>query len=256
MLITSYSSKRANAGYYSRWDPSDLSGRKGLTGPGRHGLPGTSENKYILRVLALGGYSHGVALDSGRDWDLPYQNILLTFDGRVADASLGVGDEAAGHTIKVNGVAQTTTYRSGSGTNQWIVRIPVLLKSTDALTYSYSASEGNTVEVVSSQELPNVTDKPVFNVLTKRIRFMLRQADDNLVAEESIKLVIHKHSGGDVSDPLWMKPIYRAVIMTDDAGMVDFAYPEAEISGTTVYVALFRPNTSPTESLIWTDTIK
>jgi hypothetical protein len=53
-----------------------------------------------------------------------------------------------------------------------------------------------------------------------------------------------------------MQPIYRALVTTHDAGMVDFPYPEAETPGTTVYLALFRPSSSPMESLIWTDTIK
>jgi hypothetical protein len=52
------------------------------------GLPGTAENKYLLRVPTTGAYSHGIALDSGRDWDLSHQDILLTFDMRVKDDSL------------------------------------------------------------------------------------------------------------------------------------------------------------------------
>lgn len=59
-----------------------------------------------------------------------------------------------------------------------------------------------------------------------------------------------------MGNALWMQPIYRALVTTHDAGMVDFPYPEAETPGTTVYLALFRPSSSPMESLIWTDTIK
>lgn len=225
------------------------------------GLPTSSLNKIDLAVKKHVDMRVGQALDSGRSFGSTYQDILVTFDFPVQDGALSVGGTATGHTIKVNGSAQTTTYRSGSGTSKWVLRIPVILKSTDTISYSYSQSTGATVRVdANSVEVDNVTDKPVNNFTTKRFRFYLKKADGSAVVSETIKIAALNYNGGTVDSQWnaqgsWMKPLWLATTSTDSSGFVDIqSYCNCN-PGDTEYLAIIRPNTSPVESMLWTATL-
>lgn len=200
-------------------------------------------------------YVSGAAGDSGRDWDAPYQDVVLTFSRAVQDQALSVGDVAAGHTIKVGGTPQTTTYRSGSGTAAWTVRIPRLCANGEVLTYSYSQTTGATVAVDDAQELSTTTDAAVVNNLTKRLRMLLKDKTGAAIASTVVKLAVHKYAGGVVSDAAWMEREQKGTPTTTSAGLLDVEYVGASAVGGTVYVVVLTPNATPTEAMIWTSTV-
>ena len=227
------------------------------------GLPtvgGINGHKYLMRMKTDANMISGFLNDAGRDWTTPYQDIAIEFNTQAQDAALSPGDVAAGHTIKVNTVAKTTTYRSGSGTGAWVLRIPILVKKSDVITYSYDTAAGATIAVDTTTELLAVTDVAINNWLTKRIHFTLYDSTNALVSAETIKLAVLAYNSGTVDtgvqSDLWMKRSFKTTTTTDANGVVDVRYYGSEVSGDTVYIAVIRPNTSPTECFVWADTVK
>jgi hypothetical protein len=217
-----------------------------------------------------GRYSQGRAIDTGRGWTTPYQDVAVVFNTECQDASLSPGGTATGHTIKIGGVPQTTTYQSGSGTAAWTLRIPVLCGGDAAITYSYDSAAGNTTAVDDSQEISAVTDVQVNNLLTKRIRFTLKDANGNPVVSETVKMAVHLYNSGTATESpgdnvtldnpaggIWMRRVMTATPTTDTNGLIDIPYTGLSlVEGTTVYVVVYRPNSSPTQSFAWITTIQ
>ena len=232
------------------------------------GLPNSGGYKWLLRMKTQGGYSYGRATDSGRDWSTPYQDIMVVFDTKCQDAALSPGGTATGHTIKLGETPQTTTYQSGSGTANWVLRIPVLLNADQIITYSYDSAVGNTTAIDDGQEIANVTDIHVSNLLTKRIKFTLKKSDNNPVVSETVKMSVHLYNSGTVENPgdnvtltypegMWMRRVMEIAPTTNSDGLIDIPYTGGVLAvGTTVYIVVYRPNVTPTESFAWVDTIK
>jgi hypothetical protein len=223
------------------------------------GMPSTGRYKWLIKTKGAAAYIGGRALNNNRDFDTPFLDVVVEFNAKVADASLNIGDVATGHIIKLNGSAQTTTYRSGSGTGRWVLRIPVVVDAVDTLMYSYDGS-GNTTDVFNGVEISTVTDQKVNNLLTKKIRFYLKKSDNTVDASETVKLAICTYSTETlINDPwdIWMNRQQQQTVTTDANGLVDIDYVAGvNTVGDNVYVIILRPDSAPTESLIWTTTVQ
>ena len=222
------------------------------------GIPSTGAKKWLLKTKSSSGFVGGYAINSNRDFDTPFLDIVVEFNAKVQDAALTVGGIATGHIIKLNGAAQTTTYQNGSGTGRWVLRIPVLVDAIDTLTYSYDGT-GNSTDVFNSAAILTVTDQKVNNLLTKKIRFVLKKADNTVDVSETVNIAICQYSTETlVNDPwaLWMTRQQQQTTTTDGNGHIDMDYSGSNTVGDTVYVIILRPGSSPTESLIWATTIQ
>lgn len=231
------------------------------------GLPPCSNNKYLLKRSTSPILSYAVAADANRNWTSPYQDIVVFFSCDMQDAALTANNPATGHTISINGTPQTTNYQSGSGSDTWTLRVPVLFDYSDAITYSYDQTAGNTTSVTwgTGTEMITTTNRVVSNQLTERIRFTLRRASGDLATNETIKLAVNIYNAGSVDvigttcapyNNQWMKQEMSLTTTTDANGVVDVAYTGASTVAGTVYIVVFRPDTSPTESMAWVDTVK
>ena len=69
-------------------------------------------------------------------------------------------------------------------------------------------------------------------------------------------MAVYKYAGGSVADSNWMVLEQTATPTSSGAGVVEIEYTGAASVGGTVYVAVIQPNTTPTESFIWTETIQ
>ncbi len=193
---------------------------------------------------------------------ITYNTFIVVANGSSWSVCVGTG-----HTISIGGVAQTTNYQSGSGSDTWTLRVPVLFSYSSAITYSYDQSAGNTTSVTwgTGTEMITTTNRIVSNQLTERIRFTLRRSSGDLAANETIKLAVNIYNGGTVDvigtscaayNNQWMKQEMSLTTTTDANGVVDVAYTGASTVAGTVYIVVFRPDTSPTESMAWVDTVK
>ncbi len=228
------------------------------------GLPPSDENKWLMKRSVNPIMSWGYASDANRNWTTPYQDIIIYFTCKMQDAALTANNPATGHTISIGGVGQTTNYMSGSGTNKWTFRVPVLFNYSQAITYSYDQGAGNTTSVTWSTELNTTSARVISNQLTERIHFTLRNASGALVANETIKLAIHSYNAGTVDvagtyapyNPVWMTREMILTTATDANGVVDVAYTGPSTVANSIYIIVFRPDSGPTESMAWVDTVK
>lgn len=214
--------------------------------------------KFLPRTFLQQTLAAAIIGDTDRNWAAGTTNVRLSFTSKVTDASLTNGNPATGHTISLNGVSQTTNYISGSGTGQWILQIPVIVKSTDAVTYAYSQSAGNSLNPLNSVELPTVSGIAVNNLLTKRIRFTLYGSNGSPLANTAVKVATAIYAGGVASTYNWMDDepnVFAGTYTTSAAGLVDFQYTGAQATGGTVYLIVIQPDSSPSESLIWPFTV-
>lgn len=222
---------------------------------GRPAAGGSPKNS--MRVMTPPQFASGFTLDSDRNWTAPHQDITVHFDAKMEDPALIVGGIATGHTIKVNAVAQTTTYRSGSGDNKWVFRIPILVHKNDVITWSYDSTVGSTVTVFQPPvELPTEVDKEVENYLFEYIRFILMDSACTTVNNETIKIAIDAYASGVATNSNWMLRRQFGLTTTDGVGQVSLLYNGVENAGDTVYVTVIRPNVLPTQSMVWTTTVQ
>jgi hypothetical protein len=212
---------------------------------------GTTDAQIIAPWTIPPRFISGSAADSGRNWDQPHQDISVTFTEAVADPALSVGGVASGHTIKINGVAQTTTYRSGSGTANWVFRVPVLVKNGQSLSYSYDRAAGASLSVPTGVELDQITNQAVSNTLTKRLRFTLKNSQNAIVANQEIKVAALAFQAGNVGDGAWMSRESKALVTADAAGLIDMQYTGAAAVDAQVYAAALHPDAAPVESFLW-----
>ena len=193
--------------------------------------------------------------DDGRDWIAQTQDIAIDFARAMTDASLSSGMAATGWSAKLNGTPTALTYRSGSGSNAWVLRIGALVRNGDALTVSYDPSSGNTRDPDGNEQVP-LTDLPATNSLTKRVRFTLKDKSDVAVANTSVMLAIAAYASANPSDANWLQRSDSATLMTDGNGLVDAAYSGSANVGDTVYVATLHPAAAPAQSMLWTSAVQ
>jgi hypothetical protein len=216
---------------------------------------GTTDAQVIAPWTIPPRFSSGSAVDSGRNWDTPHQDITITFTESAQDAALSVDGVATGHTIKIDGVAQTTTYRSGSDTASWVFRVPVLVKNGQSITYSYDRSVGNSTSVSTGVKVDTITNATVTNSLTKRLRFTLKNAAGAAVATTAVKCAALSHQGGNVANASWMSRETKIVATSNAAGFIDMEYTGAAAVDALVYLAALHPDSSPGQSFIWPETV-
>ena len=193
--------------------------------------------------------------DSLRSYANNTTDIALDFSEAVSDASLIVGGTATGWTISVNGVNYATTYRSGSGTAQWVLRAAAALAHSNVLNanvvrINYSSSVGATVSTSGSVEITDLVRVPFSDQLTKHIRFLLCDSADTPVVE-TVKAAAFEYDSGVVANTNWMLRTDKQSVTTDALGQFDMTYTGSALGGDTVYVAVVRT----TESLITTRTV-
>lgn len=188
--------------------------------------------------------------DAQRDFGAPSQDVTVTFSAAAQDAALIVGQAATGWTLRKNGVAQTTLYQGGSGTATWTLRAPVLVTAADALTLQYDPAAGNTTFVSGGAELQADT-QALSNLLTKRVRFVVRNAAGQLIASTTVKFSVHTYAGGAPANAAWMTREQKATPTTDGQGVLDAEYTGLGSVGDAVYVALIEPDAVPAESFVW-----
>lgn len=231
---------------------------RGCTNGWENGNPSAGGGtKFAPRVLLQQTCCQAMVQDSDRSWTGNVTNIQIAFNSDCSDASLVVGGTATGHTIALNGVNQTTLYEGGSGTGHWLLQIPAVVKATDTLTYSYNPSVGNTKNPENSQELPTITAFNVNNFTTRRLRFILYASNNAIVASTTIQFSVHQYMAGNPSTYLWMAQEMALLVTTDSTGLVDVEYTGTSVTvGGTVYVVVLQPNSSPTEALVWTETVQ
>jgi hypothetical protein len=197
--------------------------------------------------------------DADRNWDTPYQDITVTFDQAVdITPTPNLGDTIAGLTAQVNGGANAAlTYVSGNATATWKVRRAELIQQDDTVVLDYDMTTGDILAVDDDAELKTETDQAVTNNLTKRVRFTLKKADDTVVASETVKYSVHQFDSGAPANANWMARELKGTTTTDASGTVDVDYSAGTAAvGGTVYVVVIRPDTTPTESMVWTDLVQ
>lgn len=172
------------------------------------------------------------AVDSGRTWSTA-QNIGVNF-------SEAVTGNATGWSATINGVAKTLTYVSGSGTPHWVFTIGGLLRNGDVLRLTYNTATGNTVSTSGSVEITGVNNVPFANQLSKRVRFILCDSADAVVANEAVKSAILEYGGGVVSADAWASRANKATVTTAADGQFDALYTGTASVGGTVYAVVFR----------------
>jgi hypothetical protein len=209
---------------------------------------GTTDAQVVTPWTIPPRFSSGSAADSGRDWNAPHQDITVTFTEAAQDAALSVGGVATGHIIKIGGVAQTTTYRSGSGTASWVFRVPMLVKNGQSISYSYDRNAGNSTSVSTGVEVDTITNAIVTNSLTKRLRFTLNNAAGAAVATTAVKCAALSYQGGNVANASWMSRETKVVATSDAAGFIDMEYTGAAAVDALVYLVTFHPDSAPIES--------
>lgn len=222
---------------------------------GRPAAGGSPKNS--MRVMTIPQFASGFTLESDRDWDAPRQDITVHFDAKMKDPALIVDSTATGHTIKVNAIAQTTLYRSGSGDNKWVFRIPILVHKNDIITWSYDSTVGSTVTVfLPAVELATEIDQQVENYLLKYIRFVLMDSTCTAIASETVKIAIDAYDSGVATNSNWMLRRQFGLTTTDGVGQISLLYTGADNAGDLVYVTVIRPNAVPIESMVWTTTVQ
>lgn len=187
--------------------------------------------------------------DTMRNWSTPYQDIEIFWGETVTDAALTVGGTASGYTVYVNGVSYVPTYRSGSGTSIWIIRIATTVKNGDAVTISYDQSTGASIAAVDSREIGKLTTAGVENDLTKRVRFTLCDSADALV-NETVKAALFEYASNTVANDSWMQRANKASVAVT-TGQFDMLYSGTANVGSLVFCAVIRT----TESMVVAATV-
>ena len=189
---------------------------------------------------------------------MPFQDIALVFNEAVdITPAPNVGDTIAGLTAQVNGGANSAlTYRSGNGTTNWKVRRSELIQQNDSVTLDYSQASGAILAVDDNVEILEEVDLAVTNNLTKRMRLILKNKDNNVVASVTVKYGIFQFDGGAPANANWMTRDVKGTTTTDANGLIDVEYTGALAVGSDIYVTIIQPNVTPTESFTWNQLIE
>lgn len=181
--------------------------------------------------------------DAGRSFAANTQNINLTFTEAVTVSTTG-------WSLTVNGVSKTLTYVSGTGSANVVFRTNIAIHDGDDIRISYDPSVGNTVSVTGSLAIKKLVGVEVTESLSRRIRDNLCDANDAVVANESVKMAVLEYSGDVVTPaytqgaapPAWMSSANIYTVTTGADGSFDIAYTGFVRGGGSVYLAVIRSN--------------
>lgn len=170
--------------------------------------------------------------DADRDWDVPYQDIVIAFSEAVdITPAPSVGDTVAGLTAQVNaGANAALTYRSGNGTASWKVRRAELIQQNDTLVLDYSQAAGAILAVDDNAELAETVDKAVTNNLTKRARAILKDKNNAVLNAVTVKYAIQEYDGGVPANANWLARTDKGTATTTAAGLLDVQWRSAQMS--------------------------
>ena len=88
------------------------------------------------------------------------------------------------------------------------------------------------------------------------VTLTIRNAAGALVINTWVQYAIFEYGSGQPSNVNWMYPVSHGIALTSDVGVLDILYSGVAGVGETIYVSVLHPSASPTESFIWTDTVK
>ena len=199
------------------------------------------------------------AVDADRSWTNSTQDIGVIFSEACSDAALSVGNPATGWSATVKNIgdseaAAAVTYRSGSGTQNWVLRLAALVKHGAIIKITYNTATGATVSTSGSVEINGVNAVPLPDQLTKRVRTTLKDKNNVLVTNEAgILTAIFEYGGGVLSAAAWMTLANKATVTSDASAICDMLYTGTAVVADTVYAATLR--VAAVESQIWTETV-
>ena len=84
----------------------------------------------------------------------------------------------------------------------------------------------------------------------------LKDSSNALITNTLVKWGILEYGSGNPSDADWMSVSNKGTDWTDGSGNLQVPYSGPSAKGATVYVAVVQPDTTPEESMIWTDEVK
>jgi hypothetical protein len=114
---------------------------------------------------------------------------------------------------------------------------------------------GNSTSVSTGVEVDTITNAVVTNSLTKRLRFTLNNAEGAAVANTAVKCAALSYQSGNVANASWMSRESKVVSTSDAAGLIDMEYTGAAAVDALVYLAALHPDSAPSESFIWPETV-
>ena len=141
----------------------------------------------------------------------------------------------------------TTAISVASLSTQKIFGVVMSVVETSIVTLNRSVTFFKTLATI---ELSVVT------LFTKGISLTLKNAANALVINTLVKWGIFEYGSGTPSDANWMSQSNKGTDTTTSGGVLQVPYSGTTAKGGTVYVAVIQPDTSPTQSMVWTDTIK
>ena len=115
------------------------------------------------------------------------------------------------------------------------------LRSTDLIKKYY----GGVSQDIANEFWTLTTYTPKSIVLT------LKNAAGALVASTPVKYAIFEYEDGNPYNDAFMRLVGKGVFTTDANGVLEVLYTGSVGVGGTAYVAVIHPNTTPTESMIW-----
>lgn len=201
------------------------------------------ERPKIPETLSPALESVGIG-DGGRSWSGSTQDLAVNFN----EACTG---DATGWSATVNGVSKTLTYISGSGTQSWVFRVGALVHDGDVIRLTYDTATGTTKSSSGSVQITGVNNVPFADQLSKRIRFILCDKNDAVVASEAVKAALFDYDSNIVINDKWMLKTDKGTVTTDGSGQFDMQYTGTAAVGSQVYVAVIRAS----ENMIVADTV-
>lgn len=138
-----------------------------------------------------------------------------------------------------------TTYRSGSGTATFKVRVARVVNNGDTVQVRYrTAAAGATINAVDDSAECLDETVTATNNLTKRFAENLKDKNNANIASATVGYTFTDISG------TWTETT------TSAGGWIDVQYTGAGAVGSSQWVSVRKPNTTPTESFVWTFTVK
>ena len=200
----------------------------------------------------------GNAGDIQRDWATPYQDLSVNFSEGVTrlGAAYAVGDTIPGLTVSIAGGAeQALTYRSGDATAGWVVRLAALVKNGQTIEIDYARATGELYNLGETTEIADATNVSLTNSLTKRIRETIKNAAGTALNAVTVKYGVFQYDTGAPANANWMTRDQKGTVATSATGVFDIQYTGAAAVDGTAYLVVIQPDTTPTESTVWTSTV-
>lgn len=177
------------------------------------------------------------AADADRSIENAYSDLNVNFTEAMQTAA-AVGGTLRTEISDDGGTSwYATTYRSGSGSqNGWKIRVARVLNNGDTIQIRYrTAAAGTTITAVDDGAECADSTVTATNNLTKRFAYLLKDKNNANIASTLVGYTFTDISG------TW------STSTTTATGWIDVEYTGTGAVGSSQYVALRKPNASPTE---------